>query len=138
MRKVPVVTGHIYHIFNRGVNKGEIFFAEEDYQRFLLTATHYLIKTTKFSYEKAFILNDPGSLEEKPKVEILAYCLMPNHFHFLIKQLVDNGLSSYLQHVTNSYVHYVNIKYKRIGPLFQSRYKNILIETDEQLVHVLR
>lgn len=138
MRKTPIITDEIYHVFNRGVNKNKIFFSEDDYKRFYLTALHYKFKETKFSY-----FNDPGSLELKkessqPKIEVLAYCLMPNHFHFLLKQLVDGGITWYLQHLTNSFSHYINTKYERVGPLFQGRFKNILIESDEQLLHVSR
>lgn len=135
MRKVPLVTNEIYHIYNRGVNKGKIFFAEGDYRRFYLAALHYKSKSSKFSYENP--LNDPGS-SEIPRVQILSYCLMPNHFHFLIKQLVDNGISSYFRQLANSYSHYMSVKHDRVGHLFQGRFKNVLIESDEQLMHVSR
>lgn len=134
MRKVPIVTGHIYHIFNRGVNKGDIFFSQRDYQRFLEAANHYKTKSSKFALRN--YLYDPVSSERI--VEVLAYCLMPNHFHFLIKQLADWGITSFIRHLANSYAHYVNLKYKRNGPLFEGRFKNVLIETDEQLIHVSR
>lgn len=140
MRKVPLVTNNIYHIFNRGVNKGDIFFSEKDYKHFLSAAKHYLIKNSKYSYEK--LRNEPGSSGSptsfKPKIEILAYCLMPNHFHLLVKQMVDKGIASYMQRFINSYVHYINIKYKRVGPLFQGPFKGVLIESDEQFLHVSR
>lgn len=144
MRKVPLVTNNIYHIFNRGVNKGDIFFSGKDYKHFLSAAKHYLRKNSKYSYEKSSInLNEPGSsalptLQMEPKIEILAYCLMPNHFHFLIKQTTDKGIASYMQRFINSYVHYINIKYKRVGPLFQGPFKGVLIESDEQFLHVSR
>lgn len=139
-RKVPIVTNSIYHIFNRGVNKGDIFFSEEDYKRIFDVAVHYKTSTIRFSDS----LPDPGSGGAlgisiiQPKVELLVYCLMPNHFHFLIKQLVDGGITWYMQHLSNSYSHYINTKYKRVGPLFESRFKNVLVETDEQLLHVSR
>lgn len=148
MRKVPLVTGGIYHVFNRGVNKGEIFFFESDYRRFFRAAVHYKTKDTKFSYEKfPNALNDPVSLNVslkpiKPmgpsKVQVLTYCLMPNHFHFLLKQLVDGGVTSYFRHLANSYSHYVSVKHKRVGPLFQGRFKNVLIQSQEQLLHASR
>lgn len=141
MRKTPLITNHIYHVFNRGVNKGDIFFSQKDYERFLSAARHYLTKNSKFSYEKdtnSNNSNDTGSLELKPKIEILAYCLMPNHFHFLIKQLEEDGITSYMRRFMNSYSHYVNVKNKRVGPLFQGRFKGVLIDSDEQLLHVSR
>ena len=145
MRKVPLVTNEIYHVFNRGVNRGNIFFADNDYKRLLEAVFHYRTNSTKFSYQKPF--NDPvslGSFEDSSrekgvaKVQIIAYCLMPNHFHFLVKQLVDGGITSFVRHLFNSYAHYVNVKYGRIGPLLQGRFKNVHIESQEQLVHVSR
>lgn len=63
---------------------------------------------------------------------------MPNHFHFLIEQTADKGIASHMQRFINSYAHYVNIKYKRVGPLFQGLFKGVLIESDEQFLHVSR
>lgn len=145
MRKVPLVTNQIYHLFNRGVNKNDIFFSQKDYERFLAAAKHYITKNSKFSYEKPQLdetgakeANDPVSLASNQKIEIIAFCLMPNHFHFLMKQLSDNGITIYMRRFMNSYVHYVNVKNKRVGPLFQGRFKNVLIGSDEQLLHVSR
>lgn len=140
-RKDPIVTSHIYHIFNRGVNKGDIFFTDEDYSRFLNVAIHYKTSSIKFSDSFPDTVSGKSgksSFGESSRVKVLAYCLMPNHFHLLIKQLVEGGITSYMRHLANSYSHYVNIKYKREGPLFQGRFKNVLIESDEQLVHVSR
>jgi len=142
LRKDILTTGQIYHIFNRGVNKGDIFFSEKDYKRFTTTAIHYKNFTQKFTATIASGISDTVSEKlnrmGKPKTQILAYCLMPNHFHFLVKQLEDDGITWFMQHLTNSYVHYLNLKYKRVGPLFQGPFKNVLIESDEQLLHVSR
>ena len=147
-RKVPVVTNQIYHIFNRGEDKAKIFFHKEDYERFLAAAIHYRTKTSKFSYEQLLGIgtNDPGSLRslrtlklgssERPFVQILAYCLMPNHFHMLIKQSSSDSIDNFINSLNTRYVMYFNRKYKRIGPLFQGVYKAVLIETDEQLSYL--
>lgn len=76
--------------------------------------------------------------ENSVNVEILAYCLMLNHFHFLLKQISDKGISIFMANLQNSYVKYFNIKNGRAGPLFQSMFKAVIIETDEQLLHVSR
>lgn len=139
MRKSPLVNGYIYHIFNRGVNKQDIFFERSNYIHFLEAAIHYKTRSSKFGYERGSISainHETGS--SKARVEVLAYCLMPNHFHFLIKQLEDNGITDYMRRLINSYVHYVNLKQGRIGPLFAGRFKNVLVENDEQLLHVSR
>lgn len=138
-RKDILTSGRIYHIFNRGVNKQKIFFSEEDYHRFLQVAAHYLTNKKQFSHTKKPHSDTVSEINRiDPKVEILTYCLMPNHFHILVKQLSDNGITWYLQHISNSYSHYVHAKYKRTDPLFEGPFKNILIETDEQLTHVSR
>lgn len=71
-------------------------------------------------------------------VEIITYCLMPNHLHLLIKQITNNGISKFMANLLNSYARFFNTKYKRIGPLFQSNFKAVRIETNEQLLHVHR
>ena len=138
LRKYPIVTGHIYHIFNRGVNRGNIFFEDQDYKRFIRVATHYLTNNSTYSHTISDPVSAPVSESRVQRVLVQGYCLMPNHFHFLIKQLMDGGITWYMQHLANSYSHYIHLKYKRTGPLFDGRFKNILVETDEQLVHVSR
>ena len=144
MRKTQLVTGHIYHIFNRGVNKNEIFLSQDDYKQFLNAAIHYKTKNTRYSYEKRFkISHDPVSLQSLQlnralKIDVIAYCLMPNHFHFLVKQESDRGITSFMRHLMNSYSHFVNLKYKRVGPLFQGRFKAVIVDSDEQLLHLSR
>lgn len=138
-RKDILATGKIYHIFNRGVNKQNIFFAEDDYRRFLQVVAHYLTSKRQFSHSKK-PLSDPVSETNliNPKVEIFTYCLMPNHFHLLVKQLQDDGITWYLKHIANSYSHYIHTKHKRTGHLFEGRFKNVLVENDQQLIHVSR
>ncbi|MDO8715905.1 MAG: transposase [Dehalococcoidales bacterium] len=142
MRKTPLVTGSFYHIFNRGVNKQDIFFEKWDYVRFLKAAIHYKDKSIKFSYEDLVPIrhrfNETGSSDSGARVEVLAYSLMPNHFHFLIKQLKDGGITDYMRRLANGYAHYVNNKHGRVGPLFAGRFKGVLIENDDQLLHLSR
>lgn len=83
------------------------------------------------------VLND--YLSEKTKsVDIIAYCLMPTHIHLIFKQLEDNGISRSVNNILNSYTRYFNIKHKRKGPLWESRFKSKRIESDEQLLHLSR
>ncbi len=71
-------------------------------------------------------------------IELIAFCLMPNHFHLLIKQNSEDGVFRFLRLMMNSYVKYFNTKYKRVGPLFQGMFKVVHVETDEQLLHLSR
>ncbi|MBA3723495.1 MAG: transposase [Candidatus Levybacteria bacterium] len=76
--------------------------------------------------------------ENNHHVEILAFCLMPNHFHFLIKQTSPDGITKFMRHLQDSYTKYFNITSNRVGPLYQSAFKAVRIESDEQLLHVSR
>lgn len=139
-RVTPLVTGEYYHIFNRGNEKRDIFTQTRDYKRFLQTFYYYQFTGPKQSFSK-YAKSDLNSFKpeaEKRLVEIICYCLMPNHFHFLVKQLKDNGVSIFLSQISNSYTKYFNTKYTRVGALLQGVFKNVQIETDEQLIHISR
>lgn len=139
-RTTPLITDSYYHIFNRGNEKRNIFTQTRDYKRFLRTVYYYQFMGPKPSFSK-FAKSDLNTFKPDPNkklVEILCYCLMPNHFHFLIKQLKDNGIAIFLSQISNSYTKFFNTKYTRIGALLQGVFKAVSIETDEQLVHVSR
>jgi len=133
-RKQPLTSGNYYHIFNRGVEKRKTFTSERDYRRFLETLEHVLIDKRKFARKTKM----PANINENPKVEVIAFCLMPNHFHLLLRQIGDSGISELLQRLTNSYTKYFNLKYKRTGPLFEGRFKAVLIQNNDQLMHISR
>lgn len=137
-RSIHFMNQGFYHIFNRGVEKRQVFSTETDYKHFLQTIYYYQFvgPKPKFSTYKRFRSKD---FDKKPKmVEIICYCLMPNHFHFLIRQLENGGIQEFIRKSINSYTKYYNTKYQRIGPLFQGEFKATVIETDEQLLHVSR
>lgn len=77
-------------------------------------------------------------IESQKFVEIIAYCLMPTHIHLILKQLVDDGISKFMGRVLNSYTRYFNIRHDRTGPLWETRFKGVRINTDEQLLHTTR
>lgn len=114
-RTVYFVANEYYHIYNRGSEKRTIFQSPRDYNNFLTR--------TK---EKA----------EKYSIDILAYCLMPNHFHFLLKQVSDIPLTRFMNAIQLGHAKYFNTKYERIGPLFQGRFKAKLIDNKEYLLHL--
>lgn len=139
-RVIPLVNGEYYHLFNRGSDKRDIFLQPRDYKRFQQTFYYYHFsgRKPKFSqFTKSELITIPFKQDQK-LVEIISYCLMPNHFHFLVKQLQDNGISIFISQLSNSFTKYFNIKYKRVGPLLQGAFKAVLIESDEQLIHVSR
>jgi len=130
--------GCYYHIFNRGVEKRVIFLDEQDYKVFLGYMKFYL---------EVPVLQGQALQEVSPskvlknyhdQIELLAYCLMPNHFHFLIKQSSDRGIAEFMQSLVLKYVMYFNKKYIRVGSLFQSRYKTVLIENEDHFVYITK
>lgn len=109
--------GSFYHVYNRGTRKENIFISFRDYERFTKRTQEY---------------------KEKFGISILCYCLMPNHFHFLLRQNSDASITSFMLHLGTSYAKYFNIKYDQVGSLFQDRFKTKLIETDEYLLQLSR
>jgi len=139
-RKEPLVTGEIYHVFNRGVEKRPIFENARHYQRFLdllpfYTRSHHLKFSTLSGKEREEVISKKTG---EKLVEILCYCLMPNHFHLMLKQSSDHGIKNFMRIVADSYSHYFNITKERVGPLFQGKFKAVRIEDDAQLLHVSR
>lgn len=137
-RKTPLVSGEIYHVFNRGVAKLPIFYDKRDYNHLLEVIYYYQFQGPKPKFSQLKQLKDFNFERNKKIVEILCYCLMPNHYHFLIRQLEDNGLSEFISKLSNSYTKYFNIRHERVGPLLQGQFKAKRIEDDEQLIHVSR
>lgn len=138
-RVVPLVTGEYYHLINRATDDRNLFTRPLDFKRFLKAVYYYQYTGPKqrlsdYSPKTSLWVPKP----ENRLVEILAYTLMPNHFHILVRQIKDSGISAFMSQVQNSYTRRFNTKYKRKGPLFQGSFKSVLIESDEQLLHVSR
>lgn len=121
-----------YHIYNRGVNKEPIFKNDQDYAVFTSLLKRYLGAQTE---KKQNRLNHPNFFYD---IELLAYCLMSNHFHLFIYQNHGDAITKFMRSLTTAYSMYFNKKYKRIGPLFQQRYRAVRIEHDSQLLHISR
>lgn len=138
-RITPLISGELYHIYNRGSEKKDIFTQSYDYKRFQQTFHYYQYQgpKPKFSNSKHGI-NTFIPLPEDKMVDILCYCLMPNHFHFLVRQLKDKGISIFISQLSNSYTKYFNTKYKRVGPLLQGAFKSVLVDNESQLLHLSR
>lgn len=137
-RFLPLSNNYFYHVYNRGVEKRETFSSDRDYQRFLETAHYYQFDGPKprFSTHKKF---KSLKFTDHPKIiEIICYCLMPNHFHLMLRQLKDNGIRDFMRSLSDSYTRYYNTKHNRVGPLFQGQFKAVLVDSDEQLLHLSR
>lgn len=148
MRKDPLVNGEIYHIFNKSIADYEIFNNDKEYVRMLELIKYYQIENDiKFSaflelknvQKEGFNNFFNMILENRDKlVRIIAYCLMPTHIHLILKQLKDDGISNYMRKIADGYTRYFNTLHKRKGPLWESKFKNVLVDTDEQLNHLVR
>lgn len=146
MRKTEFVNGEYYHIYNRGVDKRDVFLDIMDYERFLLAMNLLNDERDGLMLEWRDIRRvDPRaklldfqelSSRKNPKVEIITYCLNPNHYHFILKQLRKNGIKDFLHKVSTSYTNYFNVKYKRSGSLFQGPFKAIHIDSNEYLLYL--
>lgn len=128
----------IYHVFNRGVEKRKIFNDDQDYNTFLYYLFIYSspLRDVLDKYPNLPIRLQARNLNKE--VEILSYCLMPNHFHFMILQHTKNGISKLLKQITNAHAQFFNKKYKRVGGLMQGRFKAVRILKNEHLIHVSR
>lgn len=145
-RKSVIVSGEVYHVFNRGIAGMPVFSAIIHFRRFLDLINYYRFKDTPVSFSKLKKINNEARQnilddlvkKKNQQVEILAFCLMDNHFHFLLKQVSDRGIVKFISNLQNSYAKYFNAKTKRSGPLFQPMFKTVRVITDEQLLHVSR
>lgn len=129
-----------YHLYNRGVNKQTIFFQSTDYKYFLFLLKIYLCNPKSAQQElskyKSKLMYIPHNYFQKLK--IICFCLMPNHFHLIIRQTEPHTVEHFMRSCMTNYATYINRKYARCGPLFQSRYKAVLITDDSYLLHLTR
>jgi putative transposase len=123
------VAGDYYHLYNRGVEKRVVFLDDRDYWTFLGFMKLYLS------------MPDPWTKPHKDlskEIELVAYCLMPNHFHLLVRQVNERSIESFMRCLMNSYVRYFNNRQKRVGSLFQDSYKAVRVESQRHLFQLER
>ena len=140
----------IYHVYNRGINKSPLFIDRKDYRVFLTILKSYLIPRDKGKLLTIFANTElPDSVRKQAAkslrianyndtISLITYCLMPNHYHLLIKQKNKYDMKEFMRSLSNRYTIYFNTRYKRRSTLFEGTYKAVYVETDEQLIHVSR
>lgn len=146
------INGEIYHLFNRGVEKREVFMDESDRYRFVFCLyecndANFVIMRNRINdriFRKSYIgdtyVNLPAfKTKREPLVEVIAFVLMDNHYHLMVRQLVEGGISLFMKKLSNSYTGYFNDKYKRkgMGALFQGAFKSVHVEGDGQFLHLV-
>lgn len=140
MERPEFANGCLYHLYNRGVDKRNIFLDTHDYFRFINGLYEFNDLQHVINFRKRYENTaNPEFLRERENlVDVICFCLMPNHFHLLVRQLLDDGIPKFMQKSSTSYAMSFNKKLKRTGRLYESRFKAILIEDDEYLMHLSR
>jgi len=143
--EIREATEEIFHVLNRGVDNRKIFLDEKDYFRFIHNLFEFndssptLNLGYRFGHGQSIDLRNRYDLNRKPRkliVEILAFCLMPNHFHLLLRQKEKGGITKFMRKLGIGYANYFNQKYQRLGTLFQGRYKLILIKNEPHFIRL--
>ncbi len=137
-RSIEFGPDEYYHVYNRGTEKRNVFMRENDYRRFL--ALLYLtnqIEATELKLQGRTLeeISEPRNGERL--VDIAAYCLMPNHFHLLVREVADGGISKFMQKLTTGYTMYFNKQNKRSGALFQGKFKATHVDNDRYLRYLI-
>src|SRR5574344_1985556 len=138
LRKTSLATNEIYHIYNRGVDKRDVFLSKEDIFHFFNGLKEFnRLEPIGSLYENNFKKNKASLGGSTYKlVEIVAYCINPNHFHLILKQNTDKGIEKFMQKLGTSYTMYFNNKNNRNGALFQGRFKSKHIDTNEYILYL--
>ena len=148
-RQIPLNTANTYHVYSKSISHFKIYNNPREYERFIQLTRYYQfngpqlpfskflrhIETHKSSFEKTLL---EASKEKACCVHILAYCLMPTHFHFILRQTCDNGIENFMRKVCNGYSHYFNLRHNRKGPLWQTRFGNVMIHNPQDLLETSR
>lgn len=132
--------GSFYHIYNRGVEGREIFLEEKDYLRFIHNLYEFNDEEPALPYfliakKKEFLTSQKA---RKLLVKIIAFCLMPTHYHLLLEIIAEGGLTKFMRKLGTGYTMYFNERYKRSGVLFQGKFKSIRVDRDEYFTHLSR
>lgn len=137
-RKTTFVNNEFYHVYNRGVDKRDIIMSENDSDRFMKSVLLFNSKKPIGSiFEKMLIKNKNQFGGETAKlVNIIAYCLNPNHFHFILEQVIEGGISEFMKRLGGGYTWYFNNKHKRSGSLFQGVFKSVHIDDNQYLLNL--
>lgn len=138
LRKTPLVPGEYYHVYNRGVDKRKIFHDRYDVDRFFRSMTAFNTIHPVGSLRNADLERKNSgetAVKDEPLVDIIAYCLNPNHFHLLLREKVEGGVSEFMKRLSGGYVWYFNNKHNRSGVLFEGPFKSSHIGSNTYLLH---
>ncbi|MEK7673709.1 MAG: transposase [Patescibacteria group bacterium] len=149
IRKDLLEDGEVYHIFSRSIAEYKIFSIQADYFRILNALQFYQFENMPMKLSEFLEIENiknknarteilKRAINKNNIVDIISYCIMPTHIHFILKQNMKNGISKFMGDLLNSYTRYFNVRHKRKGPLWESEFKNILIRSNSQLFNLTR
>lgn len=127
-----------YHAYNRGVEKRNIFLDDSDYAVFLHLLKIYLSPANTPQLTRSNLVRPRPIQDVADEIKLIAFCLMPNHFHLLLKQRSREGMTRLVRKVSTTYAMYFNERYKRVGSLFQGTYRAVLVNSENYLLHLSR
>ena len=137
MRKIRFANGEFYHIYNRGVDKRSVFLDDTDFERFLQSMREFNSQKPIGSlFENSFRNKDQLGNRVAKLVDIVAYCLNKNHYHLILAQKIEGGISEFMHRLGTGYTQSFNIKYKRNGALFQGKFKALHVDSNEYLLNL--
>ena len=137
-RKEPFVNNEHYHIFSRGIDKRQTFMDTTDVERFVQSIKEFnALDSIGSIFENSFRKKKQSEyvVSKEKLVEFICYCINPNHYHFILKQLVDGGISEFMKRM-GGYTKFFNEKYNRSGSLFERPFKSVHISSDSYLLHL--
>jgi len=138
----------IYHVLSRGVDKRKIFMDDKDYYRFIHnlfefndrnpanTSSHHFYKQYGDLRSREIVKKERKREPRKLLVDVLAFCLMPNHYHLLLRPRIEGGVVKFMRKLNIGYSKYFNEKNQRTGALFEGRYKSVLVESQSHFIHL--
>lgn len=138
IRKVPLAAEEVYHIYNKSIAGFKIFNNDCEYSRMIELICFYMMEELPCKFSLYKTLRNCKLNHSKRIVDIVAYCLMPTHIHIVLKQNMNGAAEKFMRLISQGYSQYFNMKHKRKGPLWEGRFKNVLIKDDEQLLHLTR
>jgi putative transposase len=138
IRRISLVNGEIYHVCNKSIAGFKIFNHDRDYNRMMELLSFYMAGEVPCDFSTYKKLKNVKIDSSKRAIDLLAYCIMPTHIHFLLRQIRDGGIKKFIGSISQSYSQYFNILHERKGPLWEGRFANIAIKNDEQLLHLIR
>lgn len=144
VRTFSIATDEVHHVFSKSIAGFKVFRDSREYERMRKLLKFYTKENPSLRFSAFLELKNKDNFQQRKisdndnLVKVIAYCFMPTHFHLILKQIKDDGISVFMGRILNSYTKYFNIKTERKGPLWESRFKNSPLRTDKILLHVTR